>query len=233
MPRPPHSSWLDLPNNIWGWVQIWSSSLWNFLLSLVTPSLFGPNILLRTLFLNTLNLCSSCMHVRIRLDLINGLSKVLFPQMTAQNVVNGCSWMGFELCIRRRDHWGHYWILSRWSNFTALGTFNYMMYHFVSHYVAYVIIISEGLYHSNWTEGWYGSGGACWCQLACPVKYQKASCVFNLQAVPANPNSQSPRGGPGAMHSGLCSRWEWDGGRVFSASKLEPLVRGVNPNRIS
>jgi hypothetical protein len=22
MPRPPHSSWLDLPNDIWGWVQI-------------------------------------------------------------------------------------------------------------------------------------------------------------------------------------------------------------------
>jgi hypothetical protein len=22
MPRPPHSPWLDLPNDIWGWVQI-------------------------------------------------------------------------------------------------------------------------------------------------------------------------------------------------------------------
>jgi len=29
--------------------------------------------------------------------------------------------------------------------------------------------------------------------------------------------TQTPRGGPGAMHNGLCSRWEWDGGRVFSA----------------
>jgi hypothetical protein len=30
--------------------------------------------------------------------------------------------------------------------------------------------------------------------------------VFNLQALPANPNSQPPCGSPGAMHSGLCSR---------------------------
>jgi hypothetical protein len=35
---------------------------------------------------------------------------------------------------------------------------------------------------------------------------RKVSCVFNLQALQANPNSQPPRGGPGAMHSGLCSR---------------------------
>jgi hypothetical protein len=35
---------------------------------------------------------------------------------------------------------------------------------------------------------------------------KKASCVFNLQALPANPNSQPPRGGPGAMHIRLCSR---------------------------
>jgi hypothetical protein len=67
----------------------------------------------------------------------------------------------------------------------------------------------------------------------CSYKYQKASCVFNLWALPANPNSQPPRGGPGAMHNGLCSRWDWDVGRVFSALKLEPLARGVNPNRKS
>ena len=36
-----------------------SSSLCNFLLSPVTPSLLGPNILLNTLFSNTLSLCSS------------------------------------------------------------------------------------------------------------------------------------------------------------------------------
>ena len=36
-----------------------SSSLCNFLLSPVTPSFLGPNILLNTLFSNTLSLCSS------------------------------------------------------------------------------------------------------------------------------------------------------------------------------
>ena len=36
-----------------------SSSLCNFLQSPVTPSLLGPNILLNTLFSNTLSLCSS------------------------------------------------------------------------------------------------------------------------------------------------------------------------------
>jgi hypothetical protein len=59
-------------------------------------------------------------------------------------------------------------------------------------------------------------------------------CVFNTQAPPANPNSWTARGGPGAMHNGMCSRWEWDEGRVFGASlKQETLARGVNPNRIS
>jgi hypothetical protein len=37
----------------------WSFSLWSFLHSPVTPSLLGPNILLYTLFSNTLSLCSS------------------------------------------------------------------------------------------------------------------------------------------------------------------------------
>jgi hypothetical protein len=46
MSRPAHSLWLDLPNNIWGGVQILSSSLCNFLHSPVTLSLFCPNILL-------------------------------------------------------------------------------------------------------------------------------------------------------------------------------------------
>jgi hypothetical protein len=61
MPRPPHSPWLDLPNDIWGWAQIMK------LLTVqlppfprhVTSSLLGPNILLRILFSNTLSLCSS------------------------------------------------------------------------------------------------------------------------------------------------------------------------------
>jgi hypothetical protein len=43
--------------------KIWSSSLCNFFHSPVTSFLFGPNILLETLFSNTLSLCSS-LHVR-------------------------------------------------------------------------------------------------------------------------------------------------------------------------
>jgi hypothetical protein len=48
MHHPPHSPWLDLPNDIWGLVQIMKTSLCNFLHSPVTSSLLGPNILLRT-----------------------------------------------------------------------------------------------------------------------------------------------------------------------------------------
>jgi hypothetical protein len=39
--------------------KLWSSSLWSFLEPPVTSSLFGPNILLSTLFSNTVSLCSS------------------------------------------------------------------------------------------------------------------------------------------------------------------------------
>jgi hypothetical protein len=39
--------------------KLWSSSLCNFLHSPVTSSLLGPNILLTTMFSNTLSLCSS------------------------------------------------------------------------------------------------------------------------------------------------------------------------------
>jgi hypothetical protein len=39
--------------------KLWSSSLWKFFLSPVISPLLGPNILVRTLFSNTLNLCSS------------------------------------------------------------------------------------------------------------------------------------------------------------------------------
>jgi hypothetical protein len=45
-------------------------------------------------------------------------------------------------------------------------------------------------------------------------------------------NSQPPRGVPGAMRNGMCSR-EWDERRIFSSLKLEPLARGVNPDRKS
>jgi hypothetical protein len=39
--------------------KLWSSSLYSFLQYPVTSSHFGPNILLNTLFSNTLSLCAS------------------------------------------------------------------------------------------------------------------------------------------------------------------------------
>jgi hypothetical protein len=59
MPRPSHSSQFYYPQSSgWG-VKIVKPSLWSFLQSPVTPSLLGPNILLKTLFSDTLNLRSS------------------------------------------------------------------------------------------------------------------------------------------------------------------------------
>ena len=59
MPSPSHSSRFYHPHNIgWG-VQIISSSLCNLLHSPVTSSLLGPNILLNTIFSNTLSFLSS------------------------------------------------------------------------------------------------------------------------------------------------------------------------------
>jgi len=59
MPRPPHSSRFYHPHNIgWG-VQNIQVSLCSFLHSPVTSSLLGQNILLNTLFSNTLSPLSS------------------------------------------------------------------------------------------------------------------------------------------------------------------------------
>ena len=55
---PGHSSRFDHPKNIWWWGAL-SSLLCSFLHSSVTWFLIGPNILLSTLFSNTLSLCSS------------------------------------------------------------------------------------------------------------------------------------------------------------------------------
>jgi hypothetical protein len=59
MPRPSQSAWFDHPNNIWWWVQIIEFLFISLLHSPVTSSVLGPNILLSTLFSNTLNLSSS------------------------------------------------------------------------------------------------------------------------------------------------------------------------------
>ena len=57
---PSHFSWFDQLNNIcWRVYRAWNVSLCSLLYSPVTSSLLGPNILLSTLFLNTLGLYSS------------------------------------------------------------------------------------------------------------------------------------------------------------------------------
>ena len=59
MPSPSHSSRFYHPNSIGEEYRSFSSSLCSFLLSFVTSSLLGPNIILKSLFSNTLSLRSS------------------------------------------------------------------------------------------------------------------------------------------------------------------------------
>jgi hypothetical protein len=59
MPRPSHPPCFDHPTILGEEYKPCSSSLCSFLQPPVTSSLSGPNILLSTLFSNTLNLCSS------------------------------------------------------------------------------------------------------------------------------------------------------------------------------
>jgi hypothetical protein len=61
MPCPYHPCWLDHSN--YTWQRVWSSSFCSFLQPPFIPSLFGPNILLSTLFTDTLSLCSSLIKV--------------------------------------------------------------------------------------------------------------------------------------------------------------------------
>jgi hypothetical protein len=55
MPCPPHLPWLLII--LVEEYKLWSSSLCSFLQPSFTSSLFGPYILLSTLFSNTLSLC--------------------------------------------------------------------------------------------------------------------------------------------------------------------------------
>jgi len=75
--RPPNSSRFDHPNTI-GWeYRSLSSSLCVFLHSPATSSLLGPNILLSTLFSNTLSLSSS----------LNVSDQVLHPYNTTGRIL--------------------------------------------------------------------------------------------------------------------------------------------------
>jgi hypothetical protein len=60
VPCPYHPPWIDHYNFFCEKYKFWWSSLCSFLQSPVTSFLFGPNIILSTLFSNTLSLCSSC-----------------------------------------------------------------------------------------------------------------------------------------------------------------------------
>jgi hypothetical protein len=65
MPCPSHPPWLDHSNYLREEYKLWSSSLCSFLQPPVTSFLFDPNILLNTLFSNTLNICSSLIIIII------------------------------------------------------------------------------------------------------------------------------------------------------------------------
>jgi hypothetical protein len=60
MPCPFHSPWIDHPNTIRGEAcKSWSSSICSLIQPFAMSSLFGPNILLSTLFTDTSNVWSS------------------------------------------------------------------------------------------------------------------------------------------------------------------------------
>jgi hypothetical protein len=59
MPCPSHLPWLYCSNYTWRRVKLWSSSLCSFLQPSITSSFLRQNILLSTLFSNTLSLYSS------------------------------------------------------------------------------------------------------------------------------------------------------------------------------
>jgi hypothetical protein len=76
MPHPSHSPWIDLSNDIWGWVQI-MKLLTVQLHFHVTSSLVGPNIILWTLFLNILSPRAS----------LNVTDQVLHPYKLAEYIL--------------------------------------------------------------------------------------------------------------------------------------------------
>jgi hypothetical protein len=67
MLRTCHPPWFDHPNDFCEVLKLWSSSFCSHIQPPATSSLLGPNILLSTLFSNTLNLCSS-LGVRVQVS---------------------------------------------------------------------------------------------------------------------------------------------------------------------
>jgi hypothetical protein len=81
MHYPSHPFWFDHSNYTWQRVQFMKLLIMQFLQPFITSSLFGPNILLNTLFSNTLSLCSS----------LNVRDQVSQPyRITEQNYVLFC-----------------------------------------------------------------------------------------------------------------------------------------------
>jgi hypothetical protein len=98
MYRPSHPPWLDHCNYTW-----WSSSLCSFLQPPVTSSLYHLNILLSTLFSNTLILCSSInviVQVSYPYKMVASLTQMqsLFNFVLKKMLISYCHSYIFQLC---------------------------------------------------------------------------------------------------------------------------------------
>jgi hypothetical protein len=99
MPCPSRPPWLGYSDYIWRKYNLWSFSLCSFLQPPVTSALFGPNILLSTLFSNILNLCS----------FLNVRDQVSHPYRTTDKIIVLSELLGFGLCptsgiLKTRKH---------------------------------------------------------------------------------------------------------------------------------
>jgi hypothetical protein len=104
MPCPPHSPWLDLPNDIWGWVQIMK-----LLIVQLPPfsrlTFLGPNILLRTLFSNTLSLYFSLsMRDQLSHPYKTNSRIMVFLSLYLWNIAQ-LSWMQISLHKQNFTNW--------------------------------------------------------------------------------------------------------------------------------